>query len=54
MLILLHYLPYMLFAGLAGLALVTMFGQAESGKRPHLQRLPRQHYVWSGHNSRHY
>ena len=52
MLALLHYVPHILFTGLAILALAAMFGDASSGKRRHLERLPRQHYTWNEHRGR--
>ena len=52
MLTILHFLPYMLFAGLAFLGLAVMFGEGNSDKRPHPQRLPRQYYAWNDRNTR--
>ena len=52
MLTILHYLPYVLFAGLAFLVLAVMFSEGGNGKRPHPQRLPRQYYTWNDRNSR--
>jgi hypothetical protein len=52
MLALLHYLPHVLFTGLAFLALAVMIGEASTGRRSHSQRLPRQHYTWNDHNPR--
>ena len=52
MLALLHYVPHVLFAGLTILALAAMFGDGNSGKRNHPQRLPRQHYSWNENSGR--
>ena len=52
MLTILHLVPYLLGAGLAFLVLTVLFGERDTGKRPHPQRLPRQYYAWNDHRSR--
>ena len=52
MLALLHYVPHVLFAGLTILALAALFGDGNSGKRVHTQRLPRQYYAWNERGAR--
>ena len=49
---LLHYLPYVLFAGLGMLALVAMFSDDGRRKRTCPERVRRQPYVWDDSNSR--
>jgi len=46
MLMLLHYLPYILFAALALLAIVVFFGDEDKAKRAHAER-SRHHYGWN-------
>ena len=48
MLTILHFGPYLLFAGLAFLVLTVLFSEGSTDKRPHPQRLPRQYYGWGG------
>jgi len=52
MVTILHLLPYILFAGLAVLALVAMFSDDGSKKRAFPQRIRQQHYVWSDNHPR--
>ena len=52
MLTLLHYLPHIIFAGLAMLALVAMFSDDGRNKRAVPERARRQHYVWNDHPPR--
>ena len=47
MLTLLHYLPHIIFAGLAMLALVAMFSDDGPRKRAIPERARRRHYVWN-------
>ena len=47
MLTLLHYLPHIIFAGLAMLALVAMFSDDGRRKRAVPERVRRRHYVWN-------
>ena len=47
MLTLLHYLPHIIFAGLAMLALVAMFRDDGRRKRAVPERVRRRHYVWN-------
>lgn len=46
MLTLLHYLPHIIFAGLAMLALVAMFSDDGRKKRAFPERVRQQHYLW--------
>ena len=46
-----HYLPYVIGAGLIALALVALFHTDERKKRQFPQRV-RQHYVWKEKNPR--
>jgi len=52
MLTLLHYLPHIIFAGLAMLALVAMFSDDGRNKRAIPSRARRPHYVWNDHEVR--
>ena len=52
MLTLLHYLPHVIFAGLAMLALVAMFSDDGRNKRAGPERARRRHYVWNDHEVR--
>ena len=52
MLTLLHYLPHIIFAGLAMLALVAMFSDDGHSKRAVPERPRRRHYVWNDHEAR--
>lgn len=52
MLTLLHYLPHIIFAGLAMLALVAMFSDDGRNKRAVPERARRRHYVWNDHEIR--
>ena len=47
MLTLLHYLPHIIFAGLAMLALAAMFSDDGRRKRAVPERVRRRHYVWN-------
>ena len=52
MLTLLHYLPHIIFAGLAMLALVAMFSDDGRNKRAVPERVRRRHYVWNDRDAR--
>ena len=52
MLTLLHYLPHIIFAGLAMLALVAMFSDDGRRKRAVPERVRRRHYVWNDRDAR--
>jgi hypothetical protein len=52
MLTLLHYLPHVIFAGLAMLALVAMFSDDGRTKSAVPERTRRRHYVWNDHEIR--
>jgi hypothetical protein len=52
MLTILHYLPHIIFAGLAILALVAMFSDDGRKKRAFPERVRQQHYLWNDHNPR--
>ena len=52
MLTLLHYLPHVIFAGLAMLALVAMFSDDGRTKSAVPERARRRHYVWYDHEIR--
>jgi hypothetical protein len=52
MLTLLHYLPHIIFAGLAMLALVAMFSDDGRNKHAVPERARRRHYVWNDHEIR--
>ena len=52
MLTLLHYLPHIIFAGLAMLALAAMFSDDGRRKRIIPERVRRRHYVWNDHEVR--
>ena len=52
MLTLLHYLPHVIFAGLAMLALVAMFSDDGRTKSAVPERARRRHYVWNVHEIR--
>jgi hypothetical protein len=47
MLTLLHYLPHIIFAGLAMLALVAMFSDDGRNKSAVPERARRRHYIWN-------
>ena len=47
MLTILHYLPHILFSGLAVLALVVLFSDDDRKKRAFPQRVRQQHYTWN-------
>ena len=52
MLTILHYLPYIIFTGLAVLALVALFSDDGRKKRLYPQRIRQQHYVWNDNHPR--
>ena len=47
MLTILHYLPHIIFSGLAMLALVALFGDDGRKKRAFPERVRQQHYQWN-------
>ena len=52
MLTILHYLPHIIFSGLAALALVALFSDDGRKKRAYPQRIRQQYYTWNDHNPR--
>ena len=46
MLTILHYLPHMLFSGLAVLALAALFSDDDRKKRAFPERVRQHHYRW--------
>ena len=51
MLILLHYLPFILFAALALLAIAVVFGDDDKARRAHAERSRNHHYAWNDRTS---
>ena len=53
MLTLLHYLPYLLLAGLGLLALAVMFGDGGGNRSKNTRpQKVKQHYTWTAHHPR--